>query len=123
MRAPRMTTRRLMLAAVVVAILIVARPNPLGRPQDPVCLPPQIQGEVASADRQGERVELTIGSDDGLALGHEMFVTRAGPRTRSLGKIRIISLGYDQSVGQVLGVRAGLEFPIRSGDRVSLYPR
>jgi hypothetical protein len=125
MRLPRMTTRRWMTAGAIVALSIVARPTPSSldtRLDGTVCLPPQIQGDVEFVDPQNHRVELTIGSDDGLVQGFELYVFQADAPSRFLGKIRIISLNYDESVGQVLGAWNGLELLIRKGDKVSLYP-
>jgi len=64
--------------------------------------PPAVHGEVARVDRNN-RVELTIGSDDGLVVGHELFLWRLKPRSEYLGKIRIISVDPDQAVGVVIG--------------------
>lgn len=64
--------------------------------------PPSVHGEVARVDRNN-RVELTIGSDDGLVVGHELFLWRLKPRSEYLGKIRIISVDPDQAVGVVIG--------------------
>src|SRR4051812_46214691 len=90
MKMPRVrfTVRGIMVAIAGVAIVIVARPDPLDsddRRFDFVCRPLQIQGKVAGVGRQGEWVELTIGSDDGLVLGYVMFVSRADPQSRPLG--------------------------------------
>jgi len=64
--------------------------------------PPKVHGEV---DRVGQnrRVELTIGSDDGLVVGHELFLYRHKPRAEYLGKIRIIAVDPDRAVGVVIG--------------------
>jgi len=64
--------------------------------------PPAVHGEVARVARNN-RVELTIGSDDGLVVGHELFLYRLKPKPDYLGKIRIISVDPDQAVGEVIG--------------------
>src|SRR5262249_30149948 len=59
--------------------------------------PPVVQGEVARVDqRDNSRVEITIGSDDGLVPGHELFVYRVKPRPQYLGKIQIMTVDPDQ---------------------------
>ena len=80
--------------------------------------PPPVQGEVARVDRRNQRVELTIGSDDGLVPGHELYLYRTKPRPQYLGKVRIISVDPDQAVGQVIGgILHGIK--IQEGDNVS----
>jgi hypothetical protein len=60
-------------------------------------IPPKVDGIVlAVADNL---VELSIGSDDGLARGHELNVSRA---SKFVGKVKIISTSPEKSVGQVL---------------------
>jgi len=64
--------------------------------------PPSVHGEVSRVG-QNNRVELTIGSDDGLVVGHELFLWRLKPKSDYLGKVRIISVDPDQAVGVVIG--------------------
>jgi len=65
--------------------------------------PPTVHGEVARVDALNRSVEITIGSDDGLVPGHELFVYRMSPRPEYLGKIKIVSVDPDQSVARVIG--------------------
>ncbi|MFO0909879.1 MAG: hypothetical protein U0794_16280 [Isosphaeraceae bacterium] len=65
--------------------------------------PPLVEGEVARVDAQNKKVEITIGSDDGLVPGHELFLFRTKPRPEYLGKIQILSVDPDQAVGKVIG--------------------
>lgn len=64
--------------------------------------PPAVHGEVARVD-QNKTVEITIGSDDGLVVGHTLYLWRLKPRPEYLGQIKIISVDPDQAVGQVIG--------------------
>jgi hypothetical protein len=80
--------------------------------------PPPVQGEVSRVDVKGTQVEITIGSDDGIVAGHELFVYRTQPQPQYLGKIRIISADPDQAVGQVMG-RTVNGLKIKEGDIVS----
>jgi len=65
--------------------------------------PPTVRGEIARVDAQNRAVEITIGSDDGLVPGHELFVYRMSPRPEFLGKIKVITVDPDQSVARVIG--------------------
>jgi ABC-type Na+ efflux pump permease subunit len=79
--------------------------------------PPAVHGEVARVARNN-RVELTIGSDDGLVVGHELSLYRLKPKPDYLGKIRIISVDPDQAVGEVIGGTVQGK-QIKEGDIVS----
>jgi septal ring factor EnvC (AmiA/AmiB activator) len=65
--------------------------------------PPPVQGEISRVDATNRRVEMTIGSDDGLVPGHELYVFRTSPRPEYVGKISIVSVDPDQAVGKVVG--------------------
>ena len=80
--------------------------------------PPPVVGEVRRVDPSNRRVELSIGSDDGLVVGHELFLFRQTPRPEYLGKITIISVDPDQAVGRVIGTTYQGK-KIKEGDLVS----
>lgn len=80
--------------------------------------PPSVHGEVARVDRDN-RVELTIGSDDGLVVGHELYLWRLKPKPEYLGKVRILSVDPDQAVGVVVGGTTIQGKKIKEGDIVS----
>ncbi len=66
-----------------------------------------------------EFVEISLGSDDGLVKGNEMDVIRVYDQKRSewLGRIRIVDLGPDWAVGEViLPSKNGI---IQEGDNVT----
>lgn len=65
--------------------------------------PPPVQGEVKRVDVSNKRVEITIGSDDGLVPGHELYLFRTKPRPEYLGKIQVQAVDPDQAVGKVIG--------------------
>jgi hypothetical protein len=65
--------------------------------------PPPVQGEVKQVDPTNRRVVITIGSDDGLAPGHELYLFREKPRPEYIGKITITAVDPDQAVGRVNG--------------------
>jgi len=65
--------------------------------------PPPVTGEVKQVDPTNRKVVITIGSDDGLVRGHELFLFRQTPRPEYIGKITIIAVDPDQAVGRVNG--------------------
>jgi hypothetical protein len=85
--------------------------------QDP---PPNVEGKVLSA-RRGKRsgkefIEISIGSDDGLLKGHNLFIYRIAEGGKYLGKINIVYVAPDRAVGTViLRARNG---SIQRGDNV-----
>ena len=80
--------------------------------------PPPVVGEVKRVDTSNRRVELSIGSNDGLVVGHELFLFRQTPRPEYIGKITIISVESDQAVGRVIGTTYQGK-KIKEGDLVS----
>jgi hypothetical protein len=79
--------------------------------------PPSVEGEVSRVE-DNKSVELTIGSDDGLVPGHELFLYRVKPKPEFLGRIKIISVDPDQSVGRIIGATIQGK-KIKEGDIVS----
>jgi hypothetical protein len=65
--------------------------------------PPPVQGQIKRVDASNRKVEITIGSDDGLVAGHELNLFRLSPRPEFLGKIQIVAVDPDQAVGRVIG--------------------
>jgi hypothetical protein len=66
-------------------------------------------------------IEVSIGSDDGIAKGHDLYVyrvnTKLGERPLYLGKIRVVHVSTDRSVATLIEpVQLG---EIREGDNVT----
>ncbi len=61
-------------------------------------------------------VEVTLGSEVGLAKGQTLEVFRLSPGARYLGSIQIVSVSHKEAVGQVMGRMAA---PVREGDVVA----
>ena len=82
-----------------------------------VAPPPDVEGRV---DRvvNNNRVELSIGSDDGLAVGQELSMYRTEPKADYIGKIRIVLVEPDKAVGVVVG-RTAQGKKIEEGDIVA----
>jgi uncharacterized protein YlxW (UPF0749 family) len=80
--------------------------------------PPPVSGEITKVDPTNKRMEISIGSDDGLVIGHELFVYRTKPRAEYLGRGQIIAVEPDQAVLRVLGTTVQGK-KIKEGDVVS----
>ena len=65
--------------------------------------PPPVVGEVKRVDPTNRLLELTIGSDDGLVVGHQLYIFRVKPRPEYIGKVAIVTIDPDQSVAKVIG--------------------
>jgi hypothetical protein len=79
--------------------------------------PDNVEGQIKRTDANSGLVTLSIGSDAGLSKGNTMEVFRLGPTPRYVGRIRIVEVTNNQSVGQVVGRLSG--GPIQVGDRVA----
>jgi predicted RNase H-like nuclease (RuvC/YqgF family) len=65
--------------------------------------PPPVVGEVKRIDSSNRRIEVTIGSDDGLVVGHVLYIFRTTPRPEYIGKVTIVTVDPDQAVATVIG--------------------
>jgi hypothetical protein len=65
--------------------------------------PPAVQGIVERIDPKNQKVEISIGSDDGLVPGHELYLYRTQPQAEYLGKIKVTVVDPDRAVGVVIG--------------------
>ena len=87
--------------------------------------PPLVVGLVVETKMSGRSgnvlVEISVGSDDGLLKGHNLFVYRIGDqkgdRGKYLGKIEIVHVTPDRAVGTV--VQRAKNGIIEKGDNVS----
>ena len=74
------------------------------QPKDHVALilanPPEVEGVVTKVD--GTHVEISVGSNSGLRRNQILHVYRVKPAKRYLGKIELLQVGPDRSVGRVL---------------------
>src|SRR5579883_689036 len=86
--------------------------------------PPPVTGQVKRVDAANRRLEVTIGSDDGLVVGHTLNLYRTTPRPEYLGRVQVISVEPDKAVARVVGnTYQGKK--IKEGDVVSstIIPR
>ncbi len=63
-------------------------------------------------------MEISIGSDDGLAVGQELYVFRVQPRAEYIGKVKIVSVYPDKAVADVIGNTVNGK-KVQEGDIVS----
>lgn len=83
-----------------------------------LALPPEVEGEVLQADTTKGRFQISIGSDDGLVPGHELFVYRLQPRPEYLGKVKVSIVDSDRAVVTLIGTTPQGK-KIQEGDIVS----
>ena len=86
--------------------------------------PPQVTGEITRGDPTNKMFEISIGSDDGLVVGHTLFLYRTKPRAEYLGRVQVVRVDPDQSVVRVMGSTVQGK-KIKEGDIVSssIIPR
>jgi hypothetical protein len=78
---------------------------------------PDVEGKVLKVDEKNRRLELSIGSDDGLAEGQELYLYRTDP-PEFLGKVKISVVDPDQAVATVIGTTVNGK-KIKEGDNVA----
>jgi hypothetical protein len=85
---------------------------------DPNSVPPTVEGLVKEVNLTRRSMEITIGSDDGLAVGQELYVFRVQPRAEYIGKIKIVTVYPDKAVADVIGTTVNGK-KVQEGDIVS----
>jgi outer membrane protein TolC len=80
--------------------------------------PGNVEGKVSAVDAKSGLIELSVGRNSGLQVGHTLEVYRMndGKGGKYLGTIRIEETQEDRSVGKVINK---LNAPVEVGDRVS----
>jgi ABC-type Na+ efflux pump permease subunit len=66
-------------------------------------IPPDVDGQIVRSDAQNRRFEISIGSDDGLVVGHELVVYRLDPQPEYLGRVKVQVVDSDQAYVTVIG--------------------
>ena len=85
--------------------------NPGTSPEHPV------DGRIMALNSTRRSMEISIGSDDGIAVGQELFAMRTQPRGEFLGRVKIVSVYPDKAVADVVSTVNGKK--IQEGDIVS----
>jgi hypothetical protein len=70
---------------------------------DPTSVPPAVEGKVMELNPTRRSMEISIGSDDGLAVGQELYIFRVQPRAEYIGKVKIVGVYPDKAVAEVIG--------------------
>ena len=70
---------------------------------DPNKVAPDVEGKVVELNSTRRSMEISIGSDDGLKPGQELYVFRLQPRAEYIGKVKIVSVDPDKAVADVIG--------------------
>ncbi|QEH38211.1 hypothetical protein OJF2_68090 [Aquisphaera giovannonii] len=79
---------------------------------------PPVVGKIKQVDPANRNLVISIGSDDGLSVGNELYLFRQDPRPEYLGKMSVTIVDPDQAVGRVIGgTYQGKK--LREGDIVS----
>tara|TARA_R110002111_G_scaffold259308_1_gene329285 strand:+ start:89409 stop:90281 length:873 start_codon:yes stop_codon:yes gene_type:complete len=100
-------------------------------PKDPAIAgmqspPPAVEGLIINTKKDKQNgtkfVEVSLGSDDGLSKGHQLYVYRFGTiengnRPKYLGKIELVYVDPDKAVGTVID--AAKNGVIEKGDHVN----
>lgn len=94
----RLEERRIQLAAQLAQANQVLTAHDLS-PDTPVDgKPPEVRGKVLAVN-QDNMIEISLGSDDGLRVGHTLEIFRG---SKYLGRIEVLHSTHDRSVGKVL---------------------
>ena len=94
----RLEERRVQLAAQVAAQGRVLGAHGLSKDTPVDDKPPQVRGKVLAINRDN-MIEVSIGSDDGLRVGHTLEIFRG---SKYLGRIEVLQAASDRAVGKVL---------------------
>ncbi len=78
---------------------------------------PNVEGKVLKVDARNRNMEISIGSDDGLSKGQELFLFRTAT-SEFLGKVKIGEVDHDQAVATVIGATVNGK-KIKEGDDVA----
>jgi chromosome segregation ATPase len=94
----RLEERRLQLAAQVAAQSQVLNAHGLSKDTPVDGLPPQVRGKVLAVN-QDNMLEISLGSDDGLRVGHTLEIFRG---SKYLGRLEVLQATPDRAVGKIL---------------------
>ncbi len=81
-------------------------------------IPTDVEGKVLKVDPRNRSIEISIGSDDGVSTGMELYLFRTSPMPEYLGKVKVGLVEPDQAVASVIGNTVHGK-KIMEGDNVS----
>jgi len=109
----RLATRRDQLVAQVQMMDTVLKAHDLDINTPVTEIPPRLDGVITGVS-QDKFIEVSLGSDDGLRIGHQLIVFREG---KFLGRAVVRKISSDRAVAELLAeFREG---PVQRGDRVA----
>lgn len=85
---------------------------------DPKSVAPPVEGKVMELNATARTLEISIGSNDGLNAGQELYVYRIQPRAEYIGKVKIVSVEPNLAVAEVIGNTVNGK-KVQEGDVVS----
>jgi hypothetical protein len=93
-----------------------AKPPAVAPPPKPEDLPPKVDGVIRAVN--GEMIEISLGSDDGLKVGHRLDIYRmVGDQGVYVGRMELVKTAATASVGKMV---SGFEKKEpQKGDRVA----
>jgi hypothetical protein len=77
-----------------------------------------VKGKILKVDpKEGNLVQISLGTDDGLQKGHTLEVFRLTPQPKYLGMVRIVDVSTDRSVGRMIAPAGGKAPEVQEGDQ------
>lgn len=101
----RLEERRLQLAEQLASAELVLKRHGLDKDMPVDNIPPMLRGKVLAAGRD-DLVEISLGTDDGLRIGHTLEVFRG---SKYLGRVEVLRTTTDRAVGKIVpGFKKGI---------------
>ncbi len=73
---------------------------------DPNSAVPQVEGRVNQVDAANKMMEISIGSNDGLATGQKLYLFRLQPRVEYLADVKIVAVYPNKAVAETINQTA-----------------
>jgi myosin heavy subunit len=103
--AKRLAERNIQLAAQMASADLVLERHGLHRDMPVDGIPPMLRGKVLAINRDN-MVEVSLGTDDGLHVGHTLEVFRG---SKYLGRVQVLRTTTDRAVGKIVpGFKKGV---------------
>ena len=101
----RLEERRIQLASQLASANLVLDRHGLDKDMPVDGIPPMIRGKVLAINREN-MVEVSLGTDDGLRIGHTLEVFRG---SKYLGRVEVLQTATDRAVGKIVpGFKKGI---------------
>jgi hypothetical protein len=94
----RLEERRVQLASQLAQATQVLTAHDLSTDTPVDGKPPEVRGKVLGVN-QDNMIEISLGSDDGLRIGHTLEIFRG---SKYLGRIEVLHTTHDRAVGKIL---------------------